>query len=171
MKCVAVAKKVSLFFLTLSLIGWIVFLVGTCRIVKVLVDADISVFTFYFSSIWAEVVVGLVVFCLPFAYTLTGGMCSYVLGSITAFLAVLFIVVITANRTAVAYVIVLLDYSGHTVDITAIHTDVHQSLLMMFFGGIATTFFWAIYQTIWPWFMTESRTHTTETDTDIYSTA
>ena len=95
------AGQVSLLFLTFSLIGWIVFLVGTSRIVKVLakmhvfstvflhfysrlVDADISVFQFYFSPIWAEVVVGLIVFCLAFSYTLTRGVCSYVLGSIVS---------------------------------------------------------------------------------------
>ena len=108
----------------------------------------------------------------------------------TAFLAVLYIVVITVNRTTVSYVIVLLDYYGDPVDITAIHTDVHQ---MLCGGIIVTSFFWVGKQNTLMLLtcvdiflcsivvrqftkpsghgscMTESRTHTTETD--FYSTA
>ena len=53
-------------------------------------------------------------------------------------------IVITINRSALGYVLVLLDYlDGGSVDFSILeYKDVHQNILMMFFGGIAATFFW-----------------------------
>lgn len=44
-----------------------------------LVEADVNLL--YISSIWVEAIVGLIVYILAYAYTLSRGVCSYVLGS------------------------------------------------------------------------------------------
>ena len=49
-----------------------------------LVDADVNVFLYTFSTIWAEIIFGFILYCLAFAYSLTRGVCSYIIGSIVS---------------------------------------------------------------------------------------
>jgi hypothetical protein len=133
---VGIVRKVSLIFVGLSFIGWIVFVAGfgTFR------DKDyVSANTPNYYSFWVGSVVGPFLHILGVIHSLLWGFPGSVVGSVTAVISVMYL-------TGVGFVIIFI---GIVID-GDFNTDDGTTLL--FAGGLISTVFWGIYMALWSWF-------------------
>jgi hypothetical protein len=135
---VGIVRKVSLIFVGLSFIGWIVFVAGfgTSRD-KYLFTVIMDYFGYY--SFWAASVVGPFLHILGVIHSLLWGFPGSVVGSVTAVVSVMYL-------TGVGFVITFFGI------LLAGDFNIDDGITLLFAGGLISTVFWGIYMALWSWF-------------------